>query len=786
MNALGRSVALAGLIACGLTLYALAQAPPPKQPAPKAPAPVAKAPAAPAPAAVPARKADPLDWTTFRGPNGNNSSNETGLIDTFKHEGGEGSNVKWKRDDIWSISTPIVMNGKLYILARSEPGKMTECERVVCIDAVTGKDIWQRKFQVSLSSVPDTRVSWSNMAGDPETGRVYAQCVNGLFVCLEGDTGKTVWSIPMHEQYGLLTTYGGRTNSPIIDGDRVIISGVLINWGEHSIPAHRFIALNKATGEQVWLTSTRLRPEDTTYSTPVIATVRGERQLIAGGGDGAGWGLQPETGKPIWMFKFSPRGINTSPVLVGDQVLFTNGEEVWDELTKMGSVALINIPTIGQVNPMDNDITKTNEAWRTIELVMAGKSTPHVIDGQIYTIDDSGKMFTLDLKTGEQLGKKLSLGTVMKSTPLYADGKLYVFTGAGQWAILEPQEGDSPKILVRGRMADKEEVQGSPIVSHGRIYLPSTAALYCLEDPSQQHGVKPAAPPPVVTPVGPNDPPAQLLVYPSEILMKPGESFKFTAKLYNARGQYLRDDPTATFEATGPGSFEGSTLRANPMAKHQVVMVTAKSGALTGKARVRVIPPLPWSFDFENTVISADKKAGTPPPTWVGMSGRHVVREVDGNKVMVKVTTIPKGTRSRGFFGPSDLSEYTIQADVLGQIKDGKMPDVGLIAQGYVFDIQGASQNMNMRTWDAQLHNAKVQPFPWKPGQWYTMKFTVHVEGDKAQLKGKVWPKGSAEPAAWTMQHEIAGAETHGSPGMYADATNAEIFIDNITVTANK
>ena len=43
---------------------------------------------------------------------------------------------------------------------------------------------------------------------------MYALGVNGLFQCLEGATGKRVWSVPLHEQFGLLSTYGGRTNFP--------------------------------------------------------------------------------------------------------------------------------------------------------------------------------------------------------------------------------------------------------------------------------------------------------------------------------------------------------------------------------------------------------------------------------------------------------------------------------------------------------------------------------------------------------------------------------------------
>ena len=48
-------------------------------------------------------------------------------------------------------------------------------------------------------------------------------------------------------------------------------------------------------------------------------------------------------------------------------------------------------------------------------------------------------------------------------------------------------------------------------------------------------------------------------------------------------------------------------------------------------------------------------------------------RKVDGNGVLCKITTIPKGMRSQGWFGHTSLSNYTIQADVMGALKNGKL-----------------------------------------------------------------------------------------------------------------
>src|SRR5262245_63637048 len=124
---------------------------------------------------------DPLDWPYWRGPEYNSISRETGLPDTINPDGGEGSNLAWKRADLGGRSTPIVLRGKLYTILRADPATPTEGERVVCLDAATGKDIWQSRHNVWSSDVPDTRVGWSSVTADPETGYVYALGAAGLF-----------------------------------------------------------------------------------------------------------------------------------------------------------------------------------------------------------------------------------------------------------------------------------------------------------------------------------------------------------------------------------------------------------------------------------------------------------------------------------------------------------------------------------------------------------------------------------------------------------------------------
>ena len=715
-------------------------------------------------------KLDPLDWPYWRGPEQNGISRETGLPDKWDHRGGDGSNLAWSRTDIGGRSTPVVMNGKLYTLVRDKPGTKEEGEKVVCVDAATGKTIWEHAFNVWSSDVPDTRLGWSSVVADPTSGNVYALGVCGYFSCLNAETGKKLWSRALHEEFGLLSTYGGRTNFPIVHEDLVIISAVVIGWGEMARPAHRILGFNKLTGETVWFTSTTPLPEDTTYSAPVIGVINGQAAYIIGCGDGKVWALQPRTGKPIWQYHFSRRGLNIPPLIEGNDIYMAHSEENIVG-TAMGAVALLDGTKSGNV-------TQTATKWKVEELGI-GKSALLKVDDRVYGFDDAGKLWVVDAKTGEKIGKRFSVGTMGRASPLYADGKIYYTEANGRWWILKPDDKAGVKVVSKGNFSAGEECNASPIASHGRVYVQTSEAMYCFADATKKPASTPLPKPAVETPGSPDDPVAHVQVVPCEVLMKPGETVKFSVKLFNAKGQLVKDAP-ATFTVEGPGeiSADGS-FKAAADAGHVAAFVTAKVGELSGRARIRIVPPLPWKFDFEGLTDA--------PITWVGARYRHVMRKVDGNNVMVKITTIPKGTRSRAWFGQSDLHDYTIQADVKGMIADKKMPDIGVIAQGYTLEMQGESKKLFLTSWVSHDHrHFRRVDFKWEPDTWYTVKFQVSNQADGTALcRAKIWPKGAEEPKEWSVEMIDTRPNKTGSPGLFGNATNAEVLIDNVTVTPN-
>ena len=66
------------------------------------------------------------------------------------------------------------------------------------------------------------------------------------------------------------------------------------------------------------------------------------------------------------------------------------------------------------------------------------------------------------------------------------------------------------------------------------------------------------------------------------------------------------------------------------------------------------------------------------------------------------------------------------------------------------------------------------------------------VDAAKVRARGKVWPKGEPEPAAWTIERVDPIGSQKGAPGIYADAMNSapgggsEMYYDNIKIYRNK
>ena len=716
------------------------------------------------------------DWPHWRGPALTGASTETGLPEQWSPAG---ENLAW-RVPIGGRSAPVVFGDHLYLQTSSGAGATLQ-ERLICFNADTGQQLWEHRYNLFTSDVPAHRIAWSSPVVDPATGNIFAISGGGLLMSVSPE-GKLLWERSLAEEFGMWTTHGGRMSSPIVDGNQLIVSGLTFMWGAAANGAHRFLSFDTATGRTLYAVAPEGRPTDTIYANPFIAVVDGVRTFFSGGSDGAMHALKVNTGEKIWSWRVSQRGLNTAALGVGDDIIVTHSEENIGS-SEMGMIAAVPMGSKGELADKD-------ARWLT-RGVQAGYASP-VTDGErVYVVDNGGVLIAVDLKTGQPVWSE-SLGTIAKASPVYADGKLYIGTentgdAGGKFFIIRPTPTKA-EILDQdwlGTPEKSELIIASPIVARGRVYVTSMDALYAIGPkgaPTTSGSTEAVKP----TPPAAAGPATTALVTPTELIMKPGESLTLTVRLFDAKGNAVTGGTDAVWSFENlKGTVTGGTFTADAAAGAQAGMVKATVGGVSATSRIRVIPDLPWTFDFEDNAV---------PSHWINATGKFAVQDVEGGKVLVKLANNPFAfaKRTRPFFGSPDLSNYTIEAEVRSKDVRRVMSDVGIVAQRYELVLFGNHQRLELQPWQPEIARTVKKAFPWTKDTWYVMKLEVqNLDGQNVRARGKVWPKGQPEPAEWTIERVDPIGSRQGSAGIYADVPNAdpkggsEIYYDNIKVYPN-
>lgn len=718
------------------------------------------------------------DWPFWRGPEQNGLAREKAVVTNWSESG---ENLLWRVPE-GGRTTPIVMDGRVYVTGPVGSGMGLQ-ERVLCVDAETGKTLWEHRINVFHTDIVENRVGWPAPVGDAETGNVYVHGTGGELICLDRN-GRVVWSVSMTEMFGRVSGYGGRLGTPIIDEDRVIVDFLCSSWGSFAKPSHRYLAMDKRTGQVLWWASPGGMPEDTTYSCPIVAVIGGERMLIAGNADGMVYGMRARTGEMLWKFDLSKRGLNVSCVADGDYVYAAHSEENHDN-TAMGRVVCIDARQRG-------DITKTGEVWR-FDGHTVGYASPALANGRLYVIDNSANMYCLDAKTGSPHWSH-SLGRVGKGSPVVTtDGVIYATEQTGVFHILK-DEGDSVTELDRDEFTRDDglvvEIFGSPAVANGRVYFQTRYHTYCLGEKDAKVTTEPI--PALAKETAPGAGATEYLqVIPGEITIEPGGQVQFAARRY-ASG-VRQDDPQVTWSVKGiKGTIDASgRFTAASDQAFSAGMITANGNGIDATARVRIDPTIPMLEDFEEMTIDQ------PPPGWIGVVGKTKVIDLDGNKVLLKMAPKeqpkPPFMRIRGYAMPPIAGGYTVEADVFATEKKPIFkPDFGLINSRYRLFIRGMANSLRIDSWAAEPRIQEDVAFQFSPDTWYHMKFQVSDEGDHAMIRGKVWPKDSSEPDHWTIEVKDTHPNREGSPGIYVYSVGTTeksdgplVYYDNFQVKRN-
>jgi hypothetical protein len=477
--------------------------------------------------------------------------------------------------------------------------------------------------------------------------------------------------------------------------------------------------------------------------------------------------LKALTGEPVWKYEMTKRAVNTSVVMHRTHAIVTHSEENLDS-NEMGLVAALDATATGEIGP-------AQIRWRTLGW-QGGFSSP-VHDGdRLYQVDNGGILGAFSLETGKRLWTH-ELGTIQKAPLVMGDGKLYVGTENGKFFILEAGQA-GVKVLdedLLGTPIEPEPVLAPVGISRGRVYLASMNALYAI-GPKGRPKPSPTAAPAVSRPPAGSGEPAHVQVVPAEALIEPGATATFVARLFDARGNFLREAP-ATWTAEG---LQGTLTPAGAFTAApqggQAGVIKATVGPLSAMAPVRVIPPLPWTYDFDAAT------GETAPGYWINATGKFLIREIDGTRALMRQEDQTLTRRARLFMGPAALADYTMEADVRSVERRRQLGDVGLFAQQYGLVLFGNTQRLELHPWQTARAMTVAAPFAWKGDTWYRMKLRVeNLPDGTTRVQGKAWPRDAAEPGGWQVEKVDRIPHRSGSPGLYADAPWGAYF-DNVKV----
>lgn len=279
-------------------------------------------------------------------------------------------------------------------------------------------------------------------------GRVYLLDAETTVRAFDMHTGAGIWTVS-------LTPEGqsddeGRGGGVAYEGGRIFVS---TGFGE-------MVALEAASGSELWRTKVevpfRAAP---TASGGRVFTVTNDNQAIA---------FDANTGRVLWRHRgiTEPAGIlaATSPAVSGNIVVIPyssgevfalrveNGTALWsDSLTRTGSLS---------------SITELND--------IAGR--PVIDRGRAYAISHSGRIVSIDMRTGERVWTRNIAGV---QTPWIAGSFLFLVTTDAEVAALSLKDGRIRWITklqkFRNEEARKGPIQWSgPVLAGDRLVLTSS------------------------------------------------------------------------------------------------------------------------------------------------------------------------------------------------------------------------------------------------------------------------------------------------------------------------
>jgi outer membrane protein assembly factor BamB len=448
------------------------------------------------------------DWPRFRGPNGTGVSPDTGLPAAID----PGQNVLWSAETPKGNSSPIVVDGRLYITAHEGDERM-----LLCFEAATGKQVWRK-------SITKSRAETFNSLNGPTTPTP-ATDGNKFFVffpefgLLAYDReGGELWRTPL----GPFTSIQGLAASPVYVDGRIAL---LVDTPEEAY----FAAFDAGTGKQIWRAD---RPTGIlgSYTTPTLYRPEGGSTQIIVAGAVELTGYEARTGKRLWWASGIDIFPTAPPFVSGDSVYTVEpADQGWPPFgeplaqfdpDKDGNIAITDTAgdtvwarsLIGIDKNMGNgdgivtreeyveassgiigggltrtrvdgrgDVSSSHVVWRHTK-GMPGLSGALLYENVLYVVKN-GIVFMFDPETGKILKRERLMDALGEyyASPVAGDGKVYLVSLEGKVTVLKV--GMDWQVLSTGDLG--EQVIATPAIADGRVYIRTEGMLYGFEASKQ-------------------------------------------------------------------------------------------------------------------------------------------------------------------------------------------------------------------------------------------------------------------------------------------------------------
>ena len=393
------------------------------------------------------------NWPAWRGPHRDGVSAEKNLPLRWDTE----ENITWKLAlPEWSGSTPIIWGDKIFLNVAD--GRDIQ---LWCVDRNAGVPIWKKRL--SDGNHRERKQNMSTPSPVTDGQHVYVMTGTGIFAALDFE-GNQLWRRDIQRDYGRFGLNWGYASSPLLFEDALFVQ---VLHGMRTDDPSYVLRIDKYTGRTVWRverpTDARAESPDS-YTTPALLQHDGVTEIVITGGDVV-TGHDPDTGEERWRADgLNPRN-NRNYRIVASPVV---------------ADGLIYAPT--RVRPLlalkpggRGDVTTSHLVWSTRN----GPDVPTpVTDGTyFYIINDSGIVWCLDAKTGEEIyGRKRLRRSTYSASPVLADGKIYITNEDGLTTVLKA--GPEFEVLAENRLDDY--CLSSPAISDGQIFIRTARYLYAI------------------------------------------------------------------------------------------------------------------------------------------------------------------------------------------------------------------------------------------------------------------------------------------------------------------